>query len=55
MDQEFSPYIRCVMNYFSCNKKMAETILRSSKQNGEFEKIKNMCLMSPTERNVRYE
>lgn len=52
MDKELSPYIRCVMNYFSCNKKMAETIIKSSKENGEFEKITNMCMIAPTERGV---
>lgn len=47
------PMTRCVMSYFSCDKKMAEIIIKSSKENGEFERIKNMCTMAPSERSYQ--
>ncbi len=53
VDKNLSPYIRCIMNYFSCNQKMAETIIEASKENGEFESIKNMCLLNQNERSVQ--
>lgn len=50
MDKDLSPYIRCVMSYFSCNEQMAKTILQSAKKNGEYDHIMNMCTKSPSER-----
>lgn len=32
-----------VMNFFSCSKEMASTILQSSKLNGKINYIKKMC------------
>lgn len=52
VDKELKPYVRLVMQRFSCNEKVAEAILKSSKENGEFDGIKNMCLQAPTERSV---
>lgn len=39
--------LRCVMDYFHCNEEMARIIIKSSKENGEFSTIKNMCMMRP--------
>lgn len=40
------------MQRFSCNERVAEAIVKSSKENGELEGIKNMCTVAPTERSV---
>lgn len=42
-DYPVEQYIPPVMAYFSCNKDMARTIIRASKQNGEFESIVHIC------------
>lgn len=52
VDKELKPYVRLVMQRFSCNEKVAESILMCSKENGELEGIKNMCLQAPSERSV---
>lgn len=52
VDEKLKPYVRLVMQRFSCSQQVAEAILKSSKENGEFEGIKNMCIVAPTERSV---
>lgn len=42
-EKDAKKYVRCVMDYFKCNEKMANTILQSSIKNGEFNSITNMC------------
>lgn len=49
-DIDVSPYLNFVMRYFSCNKDIAEKIIKSSIKNGEFDNIKNMVTKTPTER-----
>lgn len=43
MIQEKDMFVPCVMAYFSCNKEMAQTIIKSSKTNGDFESLKRIC------------
>lgn len=52
MDDKLKPYLRTVMNYFHCNEHMAEIIIKSSQENGELDRIKNMCTLAPSERSV---
>ncbi len=32
-----------IMNHFSCDKKMAELIIKSYKANGDYESIERLC------------
>lgn len=50
IEKELEPYMKYIMNHFSCNEKIAETILKSSEKNGELEKIKRICTSSEKER-----
>lgn len=36
-------YVIYVMQYFSCDKEMAELIIKSYKANGELTTIQNLC------------
>lgn len=47
MDMDF---LKHIMNYFQCDRKMAETIKKASEKNGEIEKIKYMCNYRETQR-----
>lgn len=43
LPQEEQESVHDVMNFFSCSKEMADTILQSSKLNGKINYIKKMC------------
>lgn len=43
MIQEKDVFVPCVMAYFSCDKEMAKTIIKSSKANGDYESLKKIC------------
>lgn len=38
MDED--KFLKSIMNYFQCNKKIAETIYKASEKNGELNRIK---------------
>lgn len=43
MNQEKDVFVPCVMAYFSCNKEMAKTIIKSSEVSGDLESLKKLC------------
>lgn len=43
MNHEKDVFLPCVMAYFSCDKEMARTIIKSSEANGDFESLKKIC------------
>lgn len=43
MNEKDEKFLRSIMNYFACDKRMAETIIKSSQKKGEIEQIKAMC------------
>lgn len=51
MFNKSNDYTSVVMAYFSCNERMAKTIIDSSKANGEFESIKRLCKNQEERRN----
>lgn len=43
MNDEKEVFLPCVMAYFSCNRDMARTIIKSSEANGDIESLKRIC------------
>lgn len=43
MNQDKDVFLPCVMAYFSCDREMARTIIKSSEANGDLESLKKIC------------